>query len=182
MRLGPGGVPRAPTGRVGHRDQRQLPRDDSGPGRPQVEDVQEGDLWYFPAGLPHSLQGLDPDGTEFVLAFDNGESSEFNTLLVTDWIAHTLPEVLVKNFGLPVEASKNIPLHNRWIYQSNRPAPPLETGEAQMAAAAGKPPYPFVFRLADLPHSRETKGGTVRGLPTAATSSCRRRSRPHGLR
>src|SRR2546423_4854544 len=26
-------------------------------GRPQVADVQNGDLWYFPPGLPHSLQG-----------------------------------------------------------------------------------------------------------------------------
>ena len=73
-------------------------------GRPEVADVKEGDLWYFPAGLPHSLQGLDPDGCEFVIAFDNGASSEFNTLLVTDWIAHTPPEVLAKNFGVPVEA------------------------------------------------------------------------------
>ena len=68
-------------------------------GRPQVADVKEGDLWYFPAGLPHSLQGMGPDGSEFVIAFDNGDSSEFNTLLVTDWIAHTPPEVLAKNFG-----------------------------------------------------------------------------------
>jgi oxalate decarboxylase len=67
-------------------------------GRPQVADVKEGDLWYFPAGLPHSLQGLGPDGCEFVIAFDNGESSEFNTLLVTDWIA--------KGFGgLPAAAA-----------------------------------------------------------------------------
>ena len=27
-------------------------------GRPYVADVGEGDLWYFPAGAPHSLQGL----------------------------------------------------------------------------------------------------------------------------
>jgi uncharacterized RmlC-like cupin family protein len=27
-----------------------------------VDDVEAGDLWYFPAGLPHSLQGLGPDG------------------------------------------------------------------------------------------------------------------------
>jgi oxalate decarboxylase len=130
-------------------------------GRPQVADVKEGDLWYFPAGLPHSLQGLDPDGTEFVLAFDNGESSEFNTLLVTDWIAHTPPDILAKNFGVPVEAFKNIPLHNKWIYQSNQPAPPLETVEAQMAAAAGKPPNSFVFHLTEMPPSNETKSGTV---------------------
>ena len=166
MRLGPGGVrelhwhQQAEWAVVTYGNCRVTILDQD--GRPQVADVKEGDLWYFPAGLPHSLQGLDPDGTEFVLAFDNGESSEFNTLLVTDWIAHTPPEVLAKNFGLPVEVFENIPLHNRWIYQSNRPALPLETVEAQMAAAAGKPPHPFVFRLADLPPSRETKSGTVR--------------------
>ncbi len=124
--------------------------------------MKEGDLWYFPAGLPHSLQGLDPDGCEFVIAFDNGASSEFNTLLLTDWIAHTPPEVLAKNFGVPVEAFGNIPVHNRWIYQSNIPAPPLPTVEAQIAAVAGKPPNPFVFRPADMPPTRETKSGTVR--------------------
>jgi oxalate decarboxylase/phosphoglucose isomerase-like protein (cupin superfamily) len=47
-------------------------------GRAVVQDVKAGDLWYFPAGLPHSLQGLAPDGAEFVLAFDNGLSSEYN--------------------------------------------------------------------------------------------------------
>jgi oxalate decarboxylase len=131
-------------------------------GRPQVADVKEGDLWYFPAGFPHSLQGLGPDGCEFVIAFDNGDSSEFNTLLVTDWMAHTPPEILAKNFGQPVDAFKNIPLHNRWIYQSNAPAPPLPDVEAQMAAAAGKPPNPFVFRLGDMQPTRETKSGSVR--------------------
>ena len=131
-------------------------------GRPQVADVKEGDLWYFPAGLPHSLQGLGPDGCEFVIAFDSGNASEFNTLLVTDWIAHTPPEVLAKNFGVPVEAFKNIPLHNRWIYQSDLQAPPLDAVEAQMAAVAGKPPNPFVFRLGDMAPNWETKSGTVR--------------------
>jgi oxalate decarboxylase len=131
-------------------------------GRPQVADVAEGDLWYFPAGLPHSLQGLDPDGTEFVIAFDNGDASEFNTLLVTDWIAHTPPEVLAKNFGLPVDAFKNIPLHNKWIYQSDVPAPRLAAVEDQIAAVAGKPPNPFVFRRADFKPLVDTKSGSVR--------------------
>ena len=131
-------------------------------GRPQVADVKEGDLWYFPAGLPHSLQGIGQDGCEFVIAFDSGQSSEFNTLLVTDWIAHTPPEVLAKNFALPVEAFKNIPIHNKWIYQSNIATPPLAAVEAQMASAAGKPPNPFVFRLSDVKPSVETKSGTVR--------------------
>jgi oxalate decarboxylase len=70
--------------------------------------------------------------------------------------------VLAKNFGVPAEAFKNIPLHNRWIYQSDLQAPPLDAVEAQMAAVAGKPPNPFVFRLGDMAPNRETKSGTVR--------------------
>src|SRR6202049_4116713 len=165
MRLGPGGVrelhwhQQAEWAVMTYGNCRVTILDES--GRPQVADVKEGDLWYFPAGFPHSLQGLDPDGCEFVIAFDNGDSSEFNTLLVTDWLAHTPPDVLAKNFGQPVDAFKNIPLHNKWIYQSNIPAPPLSTVEAQIAAAAGKPPNPFVFRLGDMTTSRETKSGTV---------------------
>jgi oxalate decarboxylase len=113
-------------------------------GRPYVADVAEGDLWYFPAGLPHSLQGLGPDGAEFVLAFDNGASSEFNTLLATDWMAHTPPEVLAKNFGVPAEAFKTIPLQDSWIFRGKVPGPLAEV-EAAMASAAGAPPYPFTF-------------------------------------
>jgi len=61
-------------------------------GRPYIADVKEGDLWYFPAGFPHSLQGLAPDGCEFLLCFDEGHASEYSTLLLTDWFAHTPPK------------------------------------------------------------------------------------------
>ena len=97
MRLGPGGVrelhwhQQAEWAIMTYGSCRVTVLDQN--GRPEVADVKEGDLWYFPAGLPHSLQGLDPDGCEFVIAFDNGASSEFNTLLVTDLIAHTPPEL-----------------------------------------------------------------------------------------
>ena len=69
---------------------------------------------------------------------------------------------LHRNFGVPAEAFKNIPLHNRSIYQTSTAAPPLTAVEAQMAAVAGKPPNPFVFRLGDMAPNRETKSGTVR--------------------
>ena len=166
MRLGPGGVrelhwhQQAEWAIMTYGNCRVTVLDQN--GRPAVADVKAGDLWYFPAGLPHSLQGLGPDGAEFVLAFDNGQASEFNTLLVTDWIAHTPPEVLAKNFGVPIEAFKNIPLHNKWIYQGGVTLPPLEAAEAQIAAAAGKPPNPFVFRLTDMQPTRKTRSGTVR--------------------
>src|ERR1700686_4033529 len=32
-----------------------------------VDDVGVGDLWYFASGVPHSIQGLNPDGCEFLL-------------------------------------------------------------------------------------------------------------------
>ena len=65
-----------------------------------IGDVGEGDLWIFPAGHPHSIQGLGPDGTEFLLVFNQGMFSEDGTMLLSEWIAHTPPEVLAKNTGL----------------------------------------------------------------------------------
>jgi len=41
-------------------------------GKSFVADVKKNDLWYFPSGIPHSIQGLEPDGTEFMLVFDDG--------------------------------------------------------------------------------------------------------------
>ena len=51
-----------------------------------IDDVQKGDLWYFPPGHPHSLQGLAPNGTEFLLVFDDGNFDEESTFLLTDWL------------------------------------------------------------------------------------------------
>jgi oxalate decarboxylase len=130
-------------------------------GRSSVQDVKTGDLWYFPPGLPHSLQGLGSDGAEFLLAFDNGRASEFNTLLLTDWIAHTPPDVLALNFGVPADAFKNVPLDNLWIFQGDEPGP-LADAQRASAASAGVPPHPFVFSLGDMKPVRKTRGGEVR--------------------
>ena len=39
-------------------------------GSTYVNDVKAGNLWYFPTGIPTPLQGLEPDGGEFLLVFD----------------------------------------------------------------------------------------------------------------
>jgi oxalate decarboxylase len=67
-------------------------------GRNFIDDVGVGDLWNFPAGIPHSIQGLE-EGCEFLLVFDDGNFSENETFLISDWFAHTPREVLAKNFG-----------------------------------------------------------------------------------
>ena len=130
-------------------------------GRANVEDVAEGGLWYFPAGMPHSLQGIGDDGCEFILCFDDGKATEYNTLLLSDWMAHTPPEVLAQNFGLPVETFAKIPLHDLYIFQGEMPGP---LGADQQAAAgnAGKMPVSSTFALGSMPPTKKTKGGEAR--------------------
>ncbi len=130
-------------------------------GRAYVADVKEGDLWYFPAGLPHSLQGLGPDGCEFLLAFDDGKATEFNTLLLSDWLAHTPPDILAENFGVPADSFSKIPLHQLWIFQGKMPGS-LEADRAAVRAPDGFPPNPFTFSLGSMPPTRQTKGGEAR--------------------
>ena len=69
-------------------------------GRTFVDDVGEGDIWNFPGGIPHSIQGLGQDGCEFLLVFDDGDFDEDSTFLLSDWFAHTPRDVLAKNFGV----------------------------------------------------------------------------------
>lgn len=54
-----------------------------------IGDVEKGDLWYFPAGHPHSLQGIGPGGCEFLLIFDDGNFSEDSTFLLSDWLGRS---------------------------------------------------------------------------------------------
>ncbi len=142
-------------------------------GRPAVRDVTAGDLWYFPAGLPHSLQGLGPSGAEFVLVFDNGRASEYNTLLLTDWMAHTPPEVLAENFHLPVSAFQKMPVDNRWIFQGAEP-PPLAQVQREMASPLGEPELEFTFSTSKMPPTVQSRSGSVkivdtRNFPVSAT-------------
>jgi oxalate decarboxylase len=129
-------------------------------GRASVQDVKEGDLWFFPAGQPHSLQGIGRDGCEFLIVFDDGHASEFNTLLVTDWIAHTPPEVLALNFGVPADTFKSTPLSDLWIFQGKEPGS-LAADQAA-ARSAEAPPLPVTFSLMDATPLHSNASGNVR--------------------
>jgi oxalate decarboxylase len=91
-------------------------------GRNFVDDVGVGDLWYFPAGIPHSIQGLQ-DGCEFLLVFDDGDFSENETFLLSDWFRHTPREVLAKNFGVRPADLDGMPSEELWIFAGDVPGP-----------------------------------------------------------
>lgn len=128
-------------------------------GHPYVSDVGPGDLWFFPAGYPHSLQGLGPDGCEFLIVFDDAYQSEYNTLLLTDWFAHTPPKILAQNFGVPADSFKDIPLHDLWIFQGEVP-PALAVDQAAVASG-GSPAQPFTFSLGASQPVKANASGSV---------------------
>jgi oxalate decarboxylase len=130
-------------------------------GKSFVADVKQNDLWFFPSGIPHSIQGLDPDGTEFMLVFDDGDFSESETVLLSDSMAHVPPEVMAKNFGVSTQALKSIPRQELFIFQTDVP-PGLEADQKVAAGDLGKSPTDFAFRTMEMPPTKTTKGGEVR--------------------
>jgi hypothetical protein len=121
----------------------------------------ENDLWYFPSGLPHSIQGLESDGAEFMLVFDDGDFSESDTALLSDSMAHISREVLSKNFGIAEEAFKDLPRNELFIFQTEVSGP-LEADQEAAAGTLGKSPSDFAFRTMEMPPTKRTKGGEVR--------------------
>ena len=132
-----------------------------GTGRSFVGDVNQGDLWYFPTGIPHSIQGLNPDGCEFLLVFDDGNFSEYATVLLTDWMAHTPRDVIAKNFGVPEDSLKGMPKEELFIFQASVPGP-LADDKRVAAGSLGASPHDFSFRPKEMQPTKVTKGGEVR--------------------
>jgi oxalate decarboxylase len=126
-------------------------------GRNFIADVGPGDLWYFPPGIPHSIQGL-AEGCEFLLVFDDGAFSDINTFSISDWFAHTPPEVLSANFGVPESAFADIPKGQKYIYQDRVPAP---LAEQAVPSPQGTVPRTFAHRLL-AQEPKRFPGGTVR--------------------
>ena len=155
-------------------------------GRSFVGDVSEGDLWLFPPGVPHSIQGLGPDGCRFLLVFDNGNFDEFHTFLLTDWLAHTPKEVLAKNFEVPEAAFDKVSRKELFIFQAALPSD-LKTEQAEAAQGTGTVPKRFDFRASAMQPTKATRGGEVKIVdskifPVTPISAALVTLRPGGLR
>ncbi|KAF8903709.1 oxalate decarboxylase [Gymnopilus junonius] len=129
-------------------------------GKNFIATVNPGDLWYFPPGIPHSLQAtdVDPDGSEFILVFDNGAFSEDSTFLLTDWLAHVPAEVLAKNFQTNISAFAHIPAQELYIFPST---PPPVDGSDLPTSPQGVVDMPFAFPLSQM-QATTLNGGSVK--------------------
>jgi oxalate decarboxylase len=130
-------------------------------GKSFVSDVGEGDLWLFPPGVPHSIQGLGPDGCRFLLVFDNGNFDEFHTFLLTDWLAHTPKEVLAKNFNVPTSTFDKVPKKELFIFQTGLPGD-LKAEQAQAGQGTGAVAKSFDFKASAMKPTKVTRGGEVK--------------------
>ena len=151
-------------------------------GRSFVDDVSQGDLWFFPSGMPHSIQGLEPEGAEFLLVFDNGDFSENNTFLISDWFRHTPKDVLAKNFQCDASAFDNIP-EELYIFKADVP-PPLQ--QDIPSDPKGRTPQAFTFKMMDV-KPQTFKGGSVRivdqrNFPATTTAMAFVEVEPGGMR
>lgn len=128
-------------------------------GQNFLDDVGPGDMWNFPSGIPHSIQGLE-EGCEFLLVFDNGNFSEDSTFLITDWFNCTPKDILAKNFGVSESDFSELPTdvdHTRYMFQGTIPSGPLSSDK--VANPNGE--RSFSYHISDLDPIK-TSGGMVR--------------------
>jgi oxalate decarboxylase len=130
-----------------------------------IDDVGKGDLWYFPAGFPHSIQGLAPDGCEFLLVFDEGLFSEDDTFLLSDWLTHTPSSVLSKNFGVDQTVLPKLPTDPLYIFPAGLPKS-LAEDRAAVGGQNAQSPVQYTFKMGAMAPTKRTPGGEVRIVDT----------------
>ncbi|KAI0742956.1 Bicupin oxalate decarboxylase/oxidase [Daedaleopsis nitida] len=137
-------------------------------GRSYISDVKgptqgsDPDIYYFPVGVPHSIQALD-EGLEILLIFTDGNfDAAGTTFMLSDWLAHTPLEIVAQNFGVGVDVLSGIPQKDPYILKSTVAPPPLgHASEQAVSDPNGDVPSPFVFHIADQP-KKEAPGGWVK--------------------
>lgn len=128
-----------------------------------VDDVSAGDLWLFPAGAPHSIQGLEGEGCEFLLVFNQGSFSEESTFLLSDWLMHTPPEILAKNTGLSKESLAKLPKGDPlYIFASEPPTQSLEQDLAETGRHTPRPKLKFTFKASTMTPTFSSEKGNVK--------------------
>lgn len=115
-------------------------------GKTFIDDVKAGDLWNFESGVAHSIQALD-EGCEFLLVFSEANFSENQTLLLTDWLAHTPKEIVAKNLKISEDIVDKFPKKEKYIFKGTLPK---EISEEKRENANGECSLPLTLHLDDI--------------------------------
>lgn len=130
-------------------------------GKMFIDDIEKGDLWYFPAGYPHSIQGLEGPGCEFLLVFDQGDFSEEDTFLLSETLAHIPPEVIQKNMGWTRAEWDRLPPDALYIFPADLPGPLEDDKRFLGSNLETENQYTFHGAMTMKPFA-ETAGGAAR--------------------
>lgn len=106
------------------------------------DDLQAGDVWLFPSGIPHSIQALE-DGAEFLLIFNDGAFSESGTALVSELFERNPKSVLAKNFRTDVSSFDDLPTGELYIFPGT-PAP-ANIADQTVISPAGNIPTEMTY-------------------------------------
>ncbi|OCL11835.1 Bicupin, oxalate decarboxylase/oxidase [Glonium stellatum] len=130
-------------------------------GEAFIDDLQAGDVWFFPSGIPHSIQALEA-GCEFLLVFDSGSFSEDTTFLVSELFEGNPREVLAKNFRTSTASFSNLPHGQLYIFPGSPPG--NITSQNSTGPAGIIPPERSYSYHWSLQEPYRVPGGTVKIL------------------
>ena len=129
-------------------------------GKMAIDDVEAGDLWYFPAGFPHSIQGIGDDGCEFLLVFNEGAFSEDDTFLLSEFLVHTPPEILKKNTSWDRKTFDQLPPTELYIFEA--PLPGSLEDDRRFLGDNLATETKYTFKMASMTATQKTDGGETR--------------------
>ena len=129
-------------------------------GKMFVDDVAAGDLWFFPAGFPHSIQGLEGDGCEFLVVFEQGDFSEDETFLLSEFLAHIPPEIVQKNSGWTRQEWDQLPSTQLFIFSAD--LPDSLAADKSFLGAHLETKNNYTFKMSTMAPTTKNAGGEVR--------------------
>ncbi|KAI4211767.1 MAG: hypothetical protein LQ351_005407 [Letrouitia transgressa] len=133
-------------------------------GQSFVDDLNAGDVWFFPPGVPHSIQAFDK-GSDFLLVFDDGFFSEDDTSLVTEMFLRNPRSVMAKDLRADISALDNIPKDQLYIFPGT--PPPSNISEQNTTGPAGpnpinQPTLQYTYHFSQQPPLTIPSAGTVK--------------------
>jgi oxalate decarboxylase len=87
--------------------------------------------------------------------------SEDNTFLISEWVAHTPPEILTKNSNLDRSAIARLPNDELYIFPANLPGS-LAQDKAAVGGKSVESSIQFTFKMSAMEPTVKAAGGEVR--------------------